>query len=201
MFCYNKLMKKILCFGDSNIYGFNPKDGSRYSKNERWSGILASKYNLIEEGCNNRTGFFENPAGIEQTGFKVFPAYLKKHNPETVIIAIGINDLQFQYDASTKDIEYGINNLIDMAQGKDIILIAPSVIKESVLNSFFAQMFDETSIAKSKQIALIYEKTAKKRGIKFINLDNFAEPSDIDGLHYDIKNHKIIAEEIAKNFN
>ena len=33
-------MKNILCFGDSNTFGFNPENGSRYDKNTRWTGIL-----------------------------------------------------------------------------------------------------------------------------------------------------------------
>ena len=33
-------MKKILCYGDSNTFGYVPEDGSRYPKNIRWTGIL-----------------------------------------------------------------------------------------------------------------------------------------------------------------
>ena len=65
-------MKKILCFGDSNTFGFNPETGARFDKNSRWSGILASllfpEYEIIEEGMNNRTGFFKNPEGLKQSG-------------------------------------------------------------------------------------------------------------------------------------
>ena len=32
--------KKILCYGDSNTWGYTPKTGKRYSKNQRWTGIL-----------------------------------------------------------------------------------------------------------------------------------------------------------------
>ena len=34
-------MKKVLCFGDSNTFGFIQESGKRYDKNTRWSGILA----------------------------------------------------------------------------------------------------------------------------------------------------------------
>ena len=49
-------MKKILCYGDSNTYGFIPTNCARYSKDERWSGILsnllAPDFEILEEGLN-----------------------------------------------------------------------------------------------------------------------------------------------------
>ena len=40
-------MKKILCYGDSNTYGFIPETGARYSEHERWSGILKELLSFI----------------------------------------------------------------------------------------------------------------------------------------------------------
>ena len=45
-------MKNILCFGDSNTYGFVPGIGTRYDRGTRWTGRLAkalgSDYYVIE---------------------------------------------------------------------------------------------------------------------------------------------------------
>lgn len=195
-------MKKILCFGDSNTYGFIPQNGKRYPENIRWSGILKSKlnpdYQTIEAGCNNRTGFFDNPAGKEFTGYKILPEYLKKYNPDIVITAIGINDLQFQYNASIEDIKNGLDKLLNLINDKEIILLSPSIIKYNILNSFFAQMFDETSIQKSFNLAEIYQKAAEKYNAKYINLNEIVTPSDIDGLHYEPQAHSKIADKIIK---
>ncbi len=195
-------MKKILCFGDSNTYGFIPQNGKRYPENIRWSGILKSKlnpdYQVIEAGCNNRTGFFDNPAGKEFTGYKILPEYLKKYNPDIVITAIGINDLQFQYNASIEDIKNGLDKLLNLINDKEIILLSPSVIKNNILNSFFAQMFDETSIQKSFNLAETYQTAAEKYNAKYINLNEIVTPSDIDGLHYEPQAHSKIADEIIK---
>ena len=47
-------MKQILCYGDSNTYGFNPKSGSRFADDKRWTSLLATqlkgKCEIIEEG-------------------------------------------------------------------------------------------------------------------------------------------------------
>jgi len=46
-------MKNILCYGDSNTYGYNPENGQRYDYNIRWTGILQNllglEYRVIEE--------------------------------------------------------------------------------------------------------------------------------------------------------
>ena len=33
-------MTTILCYGDSNTYGYNPVNGLRYPKDVRWTGVL-----------------------------------------------------------------------------------------------------------------------------------------------------------------
>ena len=33
-------MKEIVCFGDSNTWGYNPTDKSRYPGSVRWTGVL-----------------------------------------------------------------------------------------------------------------------------------------------------------------
>ena len=49
-------MTTILCYGDSNTYGYNPVNGLRYPKDVRWTGVLqkllGEQYAVIEEGCN-----------------------------------------------------------------------------------------------------------------------------------------------------
>ena len=87
-------MKKVLCFGDSNTYGFIPSSGRRYDKNIRWSGIIQTlaqnNFEVIEAGCNNRTAFCDNPAGFNETGYKILPSFLTP-DINVVILAIGIN--------------------------------------------------------------------------------------------------------------
>jgi len=201
-------MKKILCFGDSNIFGFNPLNGKRYNKNERWSGILqyllGDKFCIVEAGCNNRTAFSDNPNGIEQTGYKILPSYLSD-NIYSVILAVGINDLQKQYHVTENDIKEGIQKLIDIVKDKasnaDIILVAPTKIDDNIFNSFFSTMFDKESISKSSRLPYIYEQIANKNNCKFVNLNDYILPSNIDGLHYDVASHSIIAHELYKLIN
>ena len=52
-------MKTILCFGDSNTWGYDPAAASRFPYEKRWPSVLASRlgsaYLVIPEGLNGRS--------------------------------------------------------------------------------------------------------------------------------------------------
>lgn len=186
-------MKKILCFGDSNTYGFNPADFSRYDNKSRWSGILNNKFDVIEAGCNNRSCF--NNIG-ELNSLETLPKYLN-NELDYIILQIGINDLQFQYDISLEIFKENLEKLIKLIDSRiKVILLCPNIIDNCILKSYFANLFDESSVKKSKQLPEIYNEVALKNNCILINLNNIAKTSNIDSLHYDIKNHQLIAKEI-----
>ncbi len=195
------VMKKILCFGDSNTFGFVPENGARYPENIRWSGrlkaLLGDKFEVIEAGCNNRTAFSDNPAGFEQTGYKVLPGLLDK-TLDCVILAIGINDLQFAYRPDELQIKAGIEKLVNIvkksAPNAKIVLASPSCMTDDVFHSWFGTIFDEISVAYSQKLSKIYEKIAIDQGCTFIDLNKIAGVSAFDGLHYTPEQHSAVAE-------
>ena len=199
------ILKKILCFGDSNTYGYIPNNGARYDKNTRWTGILSllshGNFKLIEGGCNNRTAFAANPAGKIFTGYEILPELLTD-DFDAVVLAIGINDTQFLYNLSSIEIASGVEKLINIVKVKSpqakIILVAPSILTEDVLNGNFACLFDRTSIEKSRQLPLLYQKIAEKQNIEFLDLNSVAKTSSLDGLHYAPEQHLKIAQVIFK---
>lgn len=196
-------MKKILCFGDSNTYGYIPNNGARYDKNTRWTGVLSllshGKFEIIEDGCNNRTAFAANPAGKIFTGYEILPELLTG-DFDAVVLAIGINDTQFLYNLSSIEIASGVEKLINIVKVKSpqakILLVAPSILTEDVLNGNFACLFDRTSIEKSRQLPLLYQKIAEKQNIEFLDLNSVAKTSSLDGLHYAPEQHLKIAQAI-----
>lgn len=197
------ILKKILCFGDSNTYGYIPNNGARYDKNTRWTGVLSllshGKFEIIEGGCNNRTAFAANPAGKIFTGYEILPELLTD-DFDAVVLAIGINDTQFLYNLSSIEIASGVEKLINIVKVKSpqakILLVAPSILTEDVLNGNFACLFDRTSIEKSQQLPLLYQKIAEKQNIEFLDLNSVAKTSSLDGLHYAPEQHLKIAQAI-----
>lgn len=201
-------MKKVLCFGDSNTYGFVPEKCTRYDKNTRWTGVLqtlcGSDFSIIEGGCNNRTAFVDNPAGAEQTGYKILPEYFTKDYFDIVVLAIGINDLQLFFKPTLEEFEQGIEKLIkitkDLSPNAKIILVCPSKLDLAGIKSgVFSFQFDEISVEKSYHLPQIYKKLAEKYACELVDLNEIVKVSPLDGLHFSAESHKTIAENLYKN--
>ena len=193
-------MKKILCFGDSNVYGFNPKNFQRYEENKRWSGILKNAldgYIITEAGCNNRTCFSNKEKNLNS--FEAIDKYLLD-NYDIVILAIGINDLQYKFNTDTKELEEKLIKLIGKINS-NVILLCPNKIDECILNSYFSELFNKTSVEKSKNLREIYSAVAKQTNSKIIYLEDIAKTSTIDGLHYMPEEHEKIANALIKFIN
>ena len=198
-------MKKIVCYGDSNTFGYNPKDTSRFNEKTRWTGILKNKflnkYEIIEEGLNNRTGFVDNPDGFNHSGLKHFPKFIENINDiEIITIALGTNDLQAQFDIDFPTIEKNLENLINYAKEKtnNIIIIPPIIFDERVLKGRCGYQYDKDCILKSKQLPILYKQISDKNNCEYFDFNQFVRVSDDDGLHYDALAHSIIAKELIK---
>ena len=115
-------MKTVLCYGDSNTYGYNPENGLRYNEDERWTGILKSLlgpgYNIIEEGCNGRTTIYDDPLEGWKNGKDYLKPCLNSHKPiDIIILMLGSNDLKNYFGASSRDIANGAGTLADIIKG------------------------------------------------------------------------------------
>ncbi len=201
-------IKTVLCYGDSNTYGYCPADGNRYAKEERWTGILQKKlgkgYQVAEEGCNGRTTVFEDPAEPWKTGKFYLKPCLNTHKPiDTVILMLGSNDLKKNYQAGAAQIADGAGALVDeirsflkKKQGfaPQIILVSPPEVSKAILDSPFRDAFDETAVARSKAFPKEYQRVAKEKDCMFFNAALYAPPSGIDGLHLSVDGHRKLAD-------
>ena len=199
-------MKKILCYGDSNTYGFIPGSGERYDKNTRWSGLLSSyltNYKIIEEGMNNRNGFFKNPASLKLSGGDYLPVFLQNHKDiDICILALGTNDAQFFYNLNEITTVQGLKRLINSVREVNpktkIIIVPPVKISENILEHGFAIQFDRNSIEVIKKIFPLYKNLALSNGCLYFDFNEFVTPSELDGLHFSADSHKIIAKNLAE---
>ena len=198
-------MKKIICYGDSNTFGYNTKDCSRFDENTRWTGILQNSlgkgYEVVNEGMCDRTGFVTNPKGFLFSAQKHFPKLISKSEDiDLLILWLGTNDLQSQYDISMGSVEKGLEKLINIAQekAKNIIIIPPVILNEKVLEGNFNFQFDKTSVIKSKKIGRIFRTLASVYHCEYFDINKITKPTDLDGLHYDENSHKIIGEKLSK---
>ncbi len=200
-------MKKIICYGDSNTFGFNPENGTRYGLDYRWtsllSGIVGEEYLVVEEGLNNRTGFFVNSDGLRQSGEKYLPVCLQNHkNFDIFILALGTNDLQYQFRIDESKAIDGLKKLIAIIKSFNsksrIIVVPPVILDERVLNGRFSHQFNQDSINASKWIQSVYEKVVKSENCELLDVNKVVSVSDVDGLHFDKQSHKVIAQVAAE---
>ena len=189
---------RILCFGDSNTYGFIPNNFKRYDENTRWTGLLKklTNYNVTEAGCNGRTCGFDNN-GSKETGYLAIKNYDTK-SYDLIILSIGINDLQTQFQATENDIENGLKKLLSNIENDNILILIPTEIHENILNSWFNSLFNKKSIELSKKLPYIYERVAKENNCNYIMLKNLIKITSCDGLHYTENEHKVVGEYLAK---
>lgn len=149
----------------------------------------------------DRTGFVNNPKGFLYSAQKHFPKLISKsENIDILILWIGTNDLQFQYDISIGAIEKGFEKLINLAQtkAKSIIVIPSVILSDKILDGDFNIQFDKTSIIKSRKIGRIFRQIANANHCLFFDVNKITQPSDCDGLHYDENSHKLIGEKLAE---
>ncbi len=81
---------RLLCFGDSNTYGYDPRSylGGRYPQTVRWTALLnAEGWQVINEGENGRS--------IPRADWEIKTAIQAIHRAkaEALLIVLGSNDL------------------------------------------------------------------------------------------------------------
>jgi len=205
-------MVNILCFGDSNTWGYDPECQTRFLKNKRWTGVLqhllGDNFNIIEEGLNGRTTNInetkEHSLGYYRdfrSSMDLVSVLIETNSPiDLVVVMLGTNDLKNNFNQSVNDIssnmrlvcEAIINN--DYFNSKSIILVSPTHINESsssLLNSFIG------TAEKSKSLAKPYKKIADDLDLFFVDASKSVKTNQIDGLHWDAIQHSDFANSIC----
>ena len=95
-------MKTVVCFGDSNTWGYMPSGEGRYPFEKRWTTIvqreLGDNYFVIPEGLNGRTTVFEDPVEGDKSGLSHLSTILETHKPmDLIVILLGTNDLKNRF--------------------------------------------------------------------------------------------------------
>ena len=200
-------MKNILCFGDSNTWGYSPLDGRRYPADVRWTGVLQNSlgdgFRVIEEGLNGRTNVTNEEGRPIRSGLEVLPVLLESHRPlDLVVIMLGTNDLNHDFDLSAGQIADGARqvcrSVIDceylMDDPPQILLISPTHVEAVTVEE--EDLFIG-AIEKSRELAEHYQAVADDLGIHFLDASKIVVKTDLDGVHWDAYQHKAFGEELA----
>ena len=170
----------ILCFGDSNTYGYRPDGTGRFDEKTRWTCLLQKKFGnghrIIEEGLCGRTTIFsdafrEGRRGLDQIGITI-----ETHNPiDLLVLMLGTNDCKTRFNASSKTIAKGLIQVIEKAkkyssQPFELLIISPIHLGNGVGDDGFDPEFDLASEQVSRQLAQEYRKVATHYHAGFLTL-------------------------------
>lgn len=168
----------MVCFGDSNTYGYNPfgRTGEVYEK--RWTDILSqiTGWNVVNEGVNGRE--------VPSTPVQI------PENTDLYLVMLGTNDL-LQLDTPEATAER-MEIFLSVEAADKILLIAPP----PMVYGDWVQ--DDALISDSIRLAQLYKDLAARRNIWFIDTREWNVPLAYDGVHFTPEGQNIFAEALHK---
>lgn len=193
-------MIEILCFGDSNTYGFTPDWKHRYGRDIRYP-LLGDGYYVAEDGLIGRTAAFPDSNRDGRSALETLPLSIESHGPvQYIILMLGTNDCKIDKSRSAEDVGAGMDKLVRLVIGMlpawtKILLVAPPPLGPAAPQR--DPEYDAQSLAVSQGVAAQYQMIAEAYGLRFLDAGTVTQMSALDGEHLDPDGHKKLAAAIA----
>ena len=214
-------MKQILCFGDSNTWGYDGESRKRLPWGKRWTSLLQEKFDsekpsaltkkavtarIIEEGLCGRTTIFEDPLREGRRGTALLPTLLETHEGiDAVILMLGTNDCKTVFGASAEVIGMGITRLLEQIQRyapkARVLLISPIYLGEKVWQEGFDQEFSPDSVKVSKELEKVYQRIAREKQVEFLPAAAYVSCCVADQEHMNAQGHQIFASMVYEKLS
>ena len=206
---------RVLCFGDSNTWGFDPASGDRFPKNIRWVGHLATllgdDFDVISEGLNGRTAAGPEPVMRLNSAYDDLTVALRSHKPiDHVVLMLGTNDFKRRFARSENDLATGLGQLIDLVLKSDevvgepstrLTLVAPLPIRlDGALDPTQAENRTaefKDAVGVSERLPKVLADLAKDRGCAFLDPNETLKSSERDAIHWEAETHEEFADLLA----
>lgn len=194
-------MKKVLCFGDSNTWGYIPETAKRYKWGQRWTSLLQEAFgesvSVLEEGLCGRTTIFEDKTRPNRNGKEALRHILEENKDiDAVVLMLGTNDCKSFYDNSAQTITQGIRECLELVlkqvSPENVLLLSPILLGERVWQPGFDPEFNSKSVEVSKQLKKHYQKLAKELNVHFLAASDYASPSEEDQEHMSVHGHRAL---------
>ena len=180
---------KILCFGDSNTYGYDPRSyfGGQYPAQHRWVDLLAQKLGCkaVNAGENGR----EIPR--REGELQRFDLMLSNQKPlDLLLVMLGGNDLlqSNSVEVVTQRMEAFLARI--PLEKSQIVLIGPPRMKPG------AWITDDRLLEYCVRLNAAYRTVAEKLGVRFVDATGWDIDVTYDGVHYSEKGHQTFAEQL-----
>ena len=203
------MKKRILCYGDSNTWGYDAFTDGRFPDEVRWTGrlsrLLGPSCTVIEEGLCGRTTVFDDPLNEGLSGLSYLCPCMMSHAPlDLLIVMLGTNDCKARFSLTPRNIACGMKRLLIKAQQvpawrnrPQILLVAPGPIQPECETS---PVFAEMGICSERSFGLSAEfrAVAETLHTDFLDAGAFVTMNTLDYMHLDKNSHRILAERIQE---
>lgn len=200
-------MRSVLCFGDSNTWGYDPGTAHRFARDVRWPGqlqaALGEEWHVVEEGLNGRTATLDSPISFGRNGLRYLQPCLDSHAPlDAVLIALGTNDLAERYALTATDVARAVGLLANVVAKSDAgpdgaaplpIMVCPPRVGDAAWEEDWAG-----TPAKSALLPERFRSVAEEGGFELIDLGEVTRFSDVDGIHLDAAGHAAVARHVEQ---
>ena len=203
-------MPVILCYGDSNTWGFDPASGARFSRELRWPGVLGRlvpECEVVEEGLPGRTTILDDPFEEGRNGLAYLVPCLASHTPvDLVVLMLGTNDVKTIFPLDAAGIAAGADRLVSVLRrsqsgpgggSPQVLLVAPPPVTDPrPLQQIWG--FSAGSVARSRELAGFYRAAAESQRCAFLDAGTAAAVSPVDGVHLDERGHLALGTAVAE---
>ncbi len=206
-------MTAILCYGDSNTWGYDAPSQERLTRWDRWPGVLQRELgddvHVIEEGQNGRTTVFDVPFEPNRNGLTYVPVALSTHHPlDAVVIDLGTNDL-FLPGVNAYHVAHGAMKLAEVVLTSDagpadkapaVLVVVPPPFTQLVA---WDQNQAPEGERESQRLSQAFVDAAagylEEDGldIPLLDLRDHVTSSSLDGIHFEADGHRAIGQAVA----
>jgi len=197
----------ILCFGDSNTWGFDADNLCRFPKEARWTTKLqeylpdsiVSEFGICDMTFGTEDPFYKACNGAEN----IIPAIRANSPLDLVVVSLGINDCKkYLFNSVDKIIEdagrlvFRIQGYSDLNTNEPRVVVCGQCMPNNWVYKYYPKEFDISSLNKLYQLNRELRRFCEAREIPYCDI-----PEDIkfckDGCHYSKEGHDIFAKNLS----
>jgi len=190
---------RILFYGDSNTYGYDPADPyvQRYPLEKRWTTLLQEKMKgqceIISEGMNGR-----KLPDLKYDGERIQHMLNELQEGDLFAVMLGTNDILLTIEPDA-DIPIGkmhsfLNWLTERRAAGDILVIAPPHIGGSLIrNPLYRRYYVE-----SRKMNAGFKEVAKEFHANIVDTGDWGIELSADLVHLSEQGHRQFASKMAE---
>lgn len=188
---------RIICFGDSNTYGYDPRSylGERYPESVRWTGRLkAEGWEVFNEGKNGRS--------IPRLNWEIdaVTQTILRTSTEALVVMLGSNDLLQKPGLTAEKCAGRMKAFLAAVRetapaALKLLLTAPPPM------NLGAWVQDTRLIEESRRLADCYGDLARSLNIGYANTRNWGIRLAYDGVHFSEEGHMTFAKRMSETLS